>query len=417
MYFVFGNTNITQMAKTLIRNKALLFVGGFLVSIWIGIGCNSPASSNASDNFADSSESPVDLTIEPSGSEDNSTSERGLTATARVNFSFEKEFPQLFLLLKEQEDVLEKVSSYAQKALFREDIASETDLLALMEQRENEIIPLITPYFENMDPSLFQQKAEIINTELARLGMQITMAEGVFTGLGPSRMLSPNLRIQKVNTLNTIDAIQQYDAFTDARTQSMSGEYPYLDMEPYFDMLITGEQLKSSNNARIYYAKVEDNFRRALHVLTDIHVVTNEGGRVGGLHTEAYPYACDLKQMTSILNQYEESDYHSVIKNILDNPSEITQRPETIYLVVTEWADSEDSAENTVFEHLNNQKDIPHQLPVQRGDGKVRYAVVYRFYENEQQANQAIEKARTKGFEGELIMVSVQGNKLYQIGI
>ncbi len=408
------------MANYISKHIHILFLIGLMGSIGMFNACGPTESAqnqtNENDTSSDHTTSP-ELSLEPSQSSEESTRTRNLTATDSVGFSFEKKFPQLYQLLKDYPEVLEKVSQYAKKAIYREEVSDEEDLLALMEKRGNEIIPLISPYFENMDPAVFQQKFDVLNAELFKLGIQMTTAEGMFTGLGPSKMITPNLRVQQMNTSQGFDAIQNYDAFTDAMTHSMSGEYPFLDMEPYFNMLASGEQLRNAENARVYYAKVEENFRRALEVLTDIHVVTNEGARIGGIHTEAYPYTCNLEQMQSLLNKYQKSAYYSVIQNILEYPSEITSRPETIYLIVTEWAENEQIAREKIFKYLTNQQDIPHYLAIQSGDGSTEYAVIYRFFENEKQANQAMELSKDKNIDGEMIMVSVQGDKLYQTGI
>jgi len=408
------------MANFISKHLHLLFLVGLVIGMGIFNACEPTKSSQNQTTQADTSfdhTTSPDLSLDQPQGKAESTNTRSITAKVRVDFSFQKEFPQLYQLLKDYPNVLEKVSQYAQQAVYREDISSEEDLIDLMEKRENDIIPLISPYFENMDQEVFLQKFDVLNAELSKLGIQMTTAEGMFTGLGPSKMITPNLRVQQMNTPQRYEAIQNYDAFKDAMTHSMSGEYPFLDMEPYFNMLVSGEQLRNADNARVYYAKVEENFRRALEVLTDIHVITNEGGRVGGIHTEAYPYTCDLEQMKSLLKAYQLSAYHSVIQNILDNPSEITSRPETIYLIVTEWAENEQTAREKVFKYLTNQKDIPHHLPIHSGDGNVKYAVIYRFFENEEQANRAMDMFRDKNMEGEMIMISVQGDKLYQIGI
>jgi len=356
------------------------------------------------------STSTQDITGDLSVNRDNHQPSRGI-ARSSANFAFEDRFPLLYSLIKDQPDILDEVTIYAEKAVYRTDINDEETLLALLEARDENIIPLITPYIENLDQADWVAYQEDLSSELNQLGIQMTSVEGEFTGLGPKKMLTNNLRV------NQPEALLEYDAFTDAQTTSRSGEYPFLNMQPYFEMLSHGEELMKSDNARSYYSKVSDEFQKALHVLTDIHIVTNEGGRVGGIHTEAYPYACDIEQMKSLADQYQQSQYHEVITRILNDPSEITARPANIYLVVNQWADSEEAAQEKILTHFNQNRDIPHYLPVYRGNNIPAYAVIYRFYENEEKANAALVQLDSQNIEAELIFVSVKDDKLYQIGV
>ena len=49
-----------------------------------------------------------------------------------------------------------------------------------------------------------------------------------------------------------------------------------------------------------------------------------------------------------------------------------------------------------VYTHLTNGEDVPHCLRIRRGDGTDKYAISYRFYEDEGKAEAALSKAQKR---------------------
>ncbi len=345
----------------------------------------------------------------------NLSSSRGLEGIARVTgFKFEERFPLLYEMLKENTDDLTIVNAYARKVLMREGINNEEDIINLLDVRQEQIIPLLGPYLEQIDGEKWYQSFESIEAELNQLGLMQITAEGMYAGLGKADIFTDLLRTEASNGL------RQFVSFGSYESLSRGGEYPYANMEPYFEMLRIGEKLMTDKKARIFYQKVKEEFQRALRATTDIHILEENGQKsilVGGIHTDLYPFMSETESHAKFVKEYPNSRFAPVVQRILANTSTISAKPETIYLIVTEWAESLNEAEDKVFEYLNAQKDVPHYLQVRRGNGSDQYAITYRFFEDETKANTALKKCRDSGIQADLLFVSVKGEQLYQIGI
>ncbi|MEL6850751.1 MAG: hypothetical protein AAFP92_19695, partial [Bacteroidota bacterium] len=280
---------------------------------------------------------------------------------------------------------------------------------------EQTIVPNLSPTFENLDLEPSSEKWEVYTDELSRLGIAITGAEGIVTGLTVSPVLQ-----EEVKNLGS-QAFQHYLAFIYADAKTLSGEYPFSNMSPYKEMIVRGEQLqKLQPNA--YFEKVEKRFDEALQYFTDIHLVNDPTARqktvlVGAANTEMYPFATETETAAEFAKDGSGSQYQELVSKILSNTSEISTRPENIYVVVIEWATSEDMARNRVHTYLRKGTDIPHYLQIRRGDGTDQFAVSYRFYESADKADEALEKIKVDYPDAQLVMCSVKGEKLYQLGI
>lgn len=382
-------------------------------SLWLSPACGpSSGTSVAEGNDPDKTASQVDTPSSPGLSlNDTATQSRGLLPNARVSIDFEKAFPALYALIQSQPGIVQTLKSYAQQVSDPSRFQTPDSYLQVAEMREDKIIPLLVPFFENMEPEQLEGAFQQYENELGRLGLQINMAEGMFTNLGPKRLFQDDLRL-----MQTASPIYVYDAFLDVATQARNGEYPYADMEPFLEMISLGERLKKSEG-RVFFERVEENYRSAIDVLTDIHKITGDGARVGDLHTDAYPYMCSIENIHESLERFRQISAYPVIKKILDQPSEITDRPENVYLIVAEWASDEATAAARKMAMIDEQQDIPHILPIYQGNGQVRYANIFRFFEDETQANAAMDQFSRTYPDAQMIFVNVKGDKLYQIGI
>ena len=387
------------------------FLGVFLAS------CGTQSSADT--NFSD--EDPTgDQAVEVQDTPPNNESQaRGLEmahARTAAEFSFQDEFPNLYEILKEDADAVSAVGEYAGRVVTASGINAEEDILNLFQVREEKIMPLLQSILENLDPEVLNAKWEDLSGELDRLGMSMTSAEGMFTGLGKEPMMA-----QSIDTYGS-EALKLYVQFEAANTQSMSGEYPYMDMSPYTQMVEIGEKI---NNLapNIYVDKIRDRFQTALISLADVHFVKDPSARqdpqlyVGGTSTEAYPSISEKESVASFADEGGDSKYQKMMAEIMTNTSEISNRPENIYVIVVEWAETFDAAVNRVFTHLSEGEDVPHYLKIRTGDGKDKYAISYRFYEDADKADAALEKAKQDFPNAQMIFCSVKGNQLYQLGI
>lgn len=384
----------------------------FFISSLFLAGCDNFLSSNTSSEEAEA------VAAEEMPASDSMTT-RGMPNARMAGFSFDRYFPAIYKLIYTDPALLQKMSVYAEKVSKKEEIRTEKDLLAIFAMRDS-----------LLESSLYDAIAEVngyangteddggLYDELSRLGIQITSAEGTFTGLGPASFLEDKL------TEVGSEALRVYIDFLVADANSASGEYPFVNMEPYRQMVEAGEKLnKLQPNA--YYAKIEERFYQALENFTDIHKVVPPGTArqdnssstmVGGVNVESYPYVSETTTLEDYAKSNQSSPYAKVAAKILENMSEMTAHPENIYVIVTEWVTDEDMAKRLVFSHLRKGQDIPHHLQIQRGDGKDYYAIVYRFYEDSDKATAALEKIEKEFPQAQMIFASYKGGKLYQLG-
>ncbi|MDX2245173.1 MAG: hypothetical protein SF052_00240 [Bacteroidia bacterium] len=344
---------------------------------------------------------------------------RGLSNARMAEFSLDRYFPALYNLIKKDPALVKQMSVLAEKVVKKEEITTEKDLLAVFTLRDTLLnstlynaLEAVNGYADGStdDGGLYE--------ELSRLGIQITSAEGTFTGLAPASFLE-----DKLAELGS-EALKAYIAFQVADANSMSGEYPFVNMEPYQQMIEAGEKLmKLEPNP--YFVKIEDRFYQALENFTDVHkVVSPDNARqennfstlVGGVNAETYPYITETETLGKFAQKEKTSPYAKVAARIMENMSEMTEKPENIYVIVTEWVTDEDMARRRVFTHLRQGQDIPHHLQIRRGDGKDYYAIVYRFYEDSDKATAALEKIEKQFPQAQMIYASFQGGKLYQLG-
>ena len=397
------------------KNKivSLLFI--CLCTIFVS-GCGTQNSANAS--FSDDDSNDEQLDVLPENSMENEGQSRGLDmAHARVGeFSFKDQFPNLYELLKDDTNALEAVEAYARQVVTVEGVNSEEAIMDLFKLRDEKIMPLLESRIGNIDPEKLDENWEKLSDELYTLGMSMAAAEGMFTSLGQEPMMKE--AIEQYGS----DALRLYVRFEAAHTQSMSGEYPYTNMEPYRKMVEIGEKINEIA-PNPYVEKIKQRFQTALISLTDVHLVTDPEARqdaqmyVGGASTEAYPNISEKETAKAFADESSESRYGKLMADILENTSEISNRPENIYVIVVEWAETFDIAQNRVFTHLSSGNDVPHYLKVRTGDGKDKYAISYRFFEDADKAEQALQKAKQEFPEAQMIFCSVKGNQLYQLGI
>ena len=346
-------------------------------------------------------------------------SSRGLDmATARItDFSLKDYFPNLYTLVEGDAEMTRELEVYAKQIMTREGLESEEDLIRLFTQREEVIIPHLQPFFENMDNNVFYEQFKILEGELNQIGLTLQTAEAMFIGLGPTAVLESD--IERLGS----EAYRLYLAFQNADAQARQGEYPYLNMEPFQEMIVLGEQLKSLV-PNPYVEKIEERYEEVLLAFTDVHLVRQATARedekgapmVGGVHTDFYPYATETETLSEFAETQSQSSFSEVMRKISENMSEISDNPESVYVIVTEWANDEEMAQSRVVSHLNAGEDIPHYLKIRRGDGTDRYAVAYRFYEDEEKANAAFEKIENTYPDARLVYCSVKNQELYQLG-
>ena len=386
-------------------------------------GCDSnQASATEETTTVDENEETENSTLIERNDTTQGMRSRGLDmSTARVaGFSFQTSFPYLYDIVKDDSYLLSDMENYAEKIMVPGQINTEKEFFDLLVERDSTIIPhLESPVINYLDNAYDSDEGAFnkVLAELKKLGMAINMAEGMVTGLSAGPVL-PN-KIREINSPN----LNAFIAFQNANAESMSGEYPFANMEPYETMVLSGEVLMK-NQPNPYFKLIEKRFYEALESLTDIHLVSEPSARqdgsgtptVGGTNTSAYPYMAEIETLREFSKKHPESRYSEAIARLSENMSEISSKPENIYIIITEWVDELVQARRTVAKHLAEGEDIPHYLKIKRGDGKEYYAIAYRFYDDGDKAAAALEKIRKNVPNARMIFVSVKGDELYQLG-
>ncbi|MEM7373295.1 MAG: hypothetical protein AAF587_32015 [Bacteroidota bacterium] len=407
---------------SLLTASSPVFVGCLLGLLFLGIACDDgpPPSDPAQEGKETTVRS--DSSLKSSEVPDSTTrrqTSRGLDpTTARMStFSLKDYMPKLYGLVEADAAMTSELETYAQKIIIREALESEDDLIQLFEERETGIIPHLIPFFENMDNEQFYQEMNVFEAELNQIGLTFQTAEGMFIGLGAASVLESD--IERLAS----EPYRLYLAFQNANAEASQGEYPFADMKPFQEMIVLGEQINALA-PNPYIDKIKMDYEMALLSFTDVHLVRDasareeEGGTpmVGGVHTEHYPFLTETETLTTFSETKSQSAYGEVMRKLAENMSEISNKPENVYVIVTEWADDIEMAQSRVVSHLADGKDIPHYLRIRRGDGTDKYAVAYRFYEDDTKAEAALEKILPTFPNAKLVFCSVRNQELYQLG-
>ncbi|MEO1382209.1 MAG: hypothetical protein AAFV78_03110 [Bacteroidota bacterium] len=395
------------------RHTFLLSFLFFILLSLIGMGCSSPSDQTSSKTTTPEEAATTQPNMEVAADSDG-VQTRGLPpAEARLAPQMCDRFPLVCEAIKDDPKLLEELKGYVGSLSEKEKIQEDQDILDILAYRDQKLADRLLPYIENLPDGYIDAKAPEFMRELNQLGFQMNFAEGQFVGLSPFPILE-----DEAASVGS-QALKLKIQFEGAKGEAQNGEYPYLNMTPYIQMVQIGEEARQIK-PNPYWDEMEKDFERALTNLTDIHLVHQPTNRqaqewiIGGTNREAYPYATETEGRKTFAQS--ASSYSQVVARIMENPSEISSEPENIYVIVTEWKDAQDLAQQRVIYHLNRGVDIPHTLKIRRGDGTDRYAVAYRFYESEDLAEQAFEKIEDKFPDARLILCSVRGEDLYQLG-
>ncbi|MEZ4885042.1 MAG: hypothetical protein R3E32_09985 [Chitinophagales bacterium] len=296
-------------------------------------------------------------------------------------------------------------------------VKSDEDLQDLFDMRDKDVITAL--HKEVLDPIAINDGVFYHSTagakldkELKTLGMQVIYAEGMYLDLGPSEML------EKEMEQYASEVFKWYMEFQSAKTISMMGEYPFLDLEGQGKMVAFGEQMRAKYPNHAFTQKIEKDFRTALIPLTDVHVVKSEFDKsymVNGLATEFYPNATNIDALKKFVEQYPDLHYSKVANDIIESMSEmesVERQWKDLYLVVVSWIPSteekitdEEGNETVVNTCMNARKisndfldkgiAIPHVLQLTH-NGIEECAVVYRFYADKSKADAALKTIKSK---------------------
>ncbi len=341
-------------------------------------------------------------------------------STNTINSAFLKEhFPILDSVSRSEEDLHQNLNKYAYNLMNASNtVKSDEDLEKLFGMRDNKILSSL--HKDVLDPIALDNgvfyhspAGSKLDKELRSLGMQAIYAEGMYLNLGPAEMLK-----KEMNTYAS-EVFKLYMEFQSAKTTSMMGEYPYLNLEGERKMVAIGEKIRSKYSEHDFAKAIEADFWNALMPFTDIHMVKSEFDRTYiayELATDFYPYATNVDSLRRFLTNHPDSKYTPLINNVLSNISEMESvkgKWKDLYLVVLSWEDvgkktykDEDGneVETTTCEEAKIRNDfiekgidISTVLKLKKKKSNVdECALGYRFYADKGKAETALQALKSK---------------------
>ncbi|HLT46356.1 MAG TPA: hypothetical protein VK002_03935 [Rubricoccaceae bacterium] len=279
---------------------------------------------------------------------------------------------------------------YARRALFPQTIRTAAHLEEVFALRDSVIAhldPRVEDYFVEEDYALVER----FFAEAEAVGLEPLTAEGFVLGVGPGVLLP-----ERVEALGAPD-FQLFMAFRAAHARSLSGEYPYADMEPLRQAVLLGERLVYEHPESPHAAAVRDDFEGALLTFMSLHRHDGEWF-VGPATTEFYPWASTDEAHRRFAAEDTGSRFHPAVAALLANPSEAGG--EALDAVV--FATGSDAyMRQHVLDALAEGIDALDVLPLDAG--WTYYGAVYRYFPaGDARAAQAVEAARAKGLEAEV---------------
>lgn len=296
-------------------------------------------------------------------------------------------------------------------------ITSEDDLKKIFESRYR-LIQLLDEYLGAKYDKIDWDNFDNIDKELETIGIGCIYAEGMYVGMGEITFLKD--QIEKFAS----EPFKLYLEFLNVYTNSMGGEYPFMNLTAYADVVAIGEKLYTNYKTTDYYKIISEKFINALTTMVDLHHAAGADDELqcfeSGLSYEFYPYAADYESIQYFIDHYPKSKYVGIFKKLKKNMSEFRYNTESnpiasVYVIVVAEIENYEKTKSTIFEYLNKGIDAVHSVTLYRKDVELVY-VAYRFYDDEQKAEEGLKTIQTKIPEAKIIHVNIfEGGKAIMI--
>lgn len=347
------------MKKTLF----LLFIASFFV-----FSCKNRANENEENSSSDENEQ---ILTEESIS--------NLEKIERVTLEY---LPKI--IQEENEDFQKEFNMYLDA--FNTKIESSKQLEAIFSMRDSllrDLEAVMDNYYWEVG-DLDWEHWEKIEEELDTIGFYSIYAEGMYVGLEAAPILSDE--IEEFGS----DEFKLYIDFKNTYALSMGGEYPYMSILPYFEVVAIGEVFYNKYQNSKYYELIVDDYMWSLMAVFDVHKVSFKGDEGsacfnGEMNYSYWPFVTDCDGWKTILEENPNSMFAPLIQNMINNTSEIEVDMDNegklaeVYVVATDKFDSYIDANYKVFDYLHQGLDIVHPIQLKK-DGEPKTYVVYRFY-------------------------------------
>lgn len=343
---------------------------------------------------------------------------RTQSAARRIapDFSLANEFPSVYQLLadNDQANFGALLGGYASAALHPQEIRSEAKLLSLLQTRKNILVGL-TSVFDQIPSEKVNEQLSDIQKELGRIGIEVKTNKGNYVGFQSADAF------QKIISSYATDPFTYYQAFLKAQEKAQMGEFPFNDMEPYQDMVVAGEKLMTDFPTSVHYQSIRTDFREALRNFVGVFVL-QEGGytseRLDSPMANSERNATETETHKQFVVKHASSSYAPIVTSMLAMQSQIAKKPENIYAIHAATASSLEEAREKQFELLNQGEDVLHILPYDAGTQQESYLLVYRFFDDEELSLQCLDDTQKRSSqEIGYMMLSINGNRMYQLGI
>ncbi|MBN2892058.1 MAG: hypothetical protein JXL97_09340 [Bacteroidales bacterium] len=297
------------------------------------------------------------------------------------------------IVAKESDEFQQKFNLYLDA--FNSEITSGKQLEAIIRLRDSLLIDMegvIEEYYWDEGEADWDKWVEV-EKELDTIGFWSIYAEGMYVGMDVASILQA-----EINKFAS-DDFKLYMDFRNAYAMSLGGEYPYMSLMPYYNVVTVGEKFYKDFQDSKYYDLIKDKYMWSLLTIVDIHYVNlmNDGGCFnGGFNFSFWPFATSCDDWEYIVEEYPNSIFIPVIKNLINNMSEIDVDYENdgnlaeVYVVVTDKVTDYMEANYKIFDYLHQGIDIVHPLAF-KNDGVDESYVAYRFYSNKQKAQESLD--------------------------
>lgn len=390
-----------------------------LMALVLGLGCES----STTDQDASSS-----LTTEVAAPEEPKVTSRTLTeadtfaktqtAAQRIapNFSVSADYPVLYKLLQENDQFpfVEVISVYALPASNLEAIQSEKQLLVLLQAQKN-IVVALNNIADQIPNEAIEAKLPELKQELNPIGIDVKSANRKFAGF------QSKTAFKSVIADYATDPIEYFTAFLNAQQKYQDADFSFKDMEAVRDMVLAGEKLMTDYPNSSHYQIIKTDFREAVLNFVGVYVM-DEGGytteRVSNPLIRSERFVAETETHKAFIQEHPNSIFTPVISKMLASPSRITSNPESLYAIYAGTASTLEEARQKQFDFLVQGRDILHILPYDAGKQQEGYLLACRFYEDETASLQCLDEAQKEAqSDAQYMMLSVNNNRLYQLGI
>lgn len=368
-----------------------------LLATFILFSCNS----NADENSENKDSAKVEK------NEDSLTIEESKLLDSVVVYSdslFKTKLPIIDSLIT-NENLKDSLINYFNK-IYKAEITNEATIKSIFKERKM-LWRRIEPYAYKLEEKMHEAPNywDKFANELKVIGFKPVYAEGMLASITTSKILE-----KEIAQYGSPD-YQLYFAFLEAESNSLGGEYPYLDLTYQIEMVVLGEKMAKKHPKSPYNDSIFEAYQYALSTLTDFHKVKDASADrylLNGISRDFWPNATDISFMEKFVKEHSRSRFAPSVKKILANTSELSigedpNKGEVYLISVTDFG-TEKAAKQQVFEYLNSGKDIPHVIHSKTGEAKT-YHAVYRFYSDKTKAEENLKIIKSKFKDAKLILI------------